>query len=260
MKYTLVIGFEFKKYRKPADITIHVNNRFVDCFDLQSSYGTLQDVATLLETKWYNELNKTSWLDTKNNYWEGVKIPKFVKVYHIDEEHLGGLLTIDVKNSNSDATNGFIKHSSLIRIPLMALFPSVMSENDGEGLMKTIVKSDHVIRHKVEEDILQDIIAQKPHVKNMSTGLRHDWPCADSYYVRRKSEIYEKSKVVTNHHEVGGSFTAEVKIQRKHRTFFLASNLQERRGFLSSSLLSKAIASYKPLLNIYNEDQRSDNT
>ena len=180
MKYTLVVGLEYKKYKKPASVTISVNDLFIDCFDLDKDYSQADDIGPMLYTKWLDELNKSHWVDPTNNRWDGFKLPKYIKIYYIDEEHLGGLLKIKVKNENSDFTNGFMKNSSLIKIPLIALFPSYMSDNKGEKLMKTLIRLN------------------SREFTNSMQKEKHDWPVVDSFYIKRESEIYEKSKAIKN--------------------------------------------------------------
>jgi hypothetical protein len=252
---------EYKIFRtRPANITISVNGRFVDCFSLGKNYGATDNVLPEIDSKWYDELNKSHWFDTNNDsnvvekIWGSVKLPKCIKVYQIDEEHLGGLLNIQVENENSDFTNGFMKHSSLIKIPLIALFPSHMSDNNGEKLLKTMIRLYNTYWANPSKD------EQTAKKRNRGSLTKHNWPLVDSFFARRESEIHEKSKKVTVYHNIGGTFTAEIPVEKKHKIFFLRSSYLDTKGFFLPDSWSMAIASYKPLLNIYNEDQRSNRT
>ena len=263
MKYTLVVGMEYEIFHmRPANIAISVNDRFVDYFSLDKNYGAVDHVLPEINPKWYHELNKSHWISTDVSKekmemsWGYVKLPKCIKVYQIDEEHLGGFLKIKVENKNSDFTNGFMKHSSLLKIPLMALFPSHMADNDGEKLLKTIAR----LNNAFWANPFMDAGLEKRKLRESAAGLKHTWPDVDSYFVRRESEIHEKSKEVTTEFKVGGSFTAEIPVEKKHKVFFLRSAFRDAKGFFLPAYWSMSVASYKPLLNIYNEDQRSNNT
>jgi len=246
---------------KSANVTISVNDRFIDCFSLDKDYGEIGNVLPNMNSKWFDELNKSHWLDPKNDpsvrgqrTWRTLKLPKYIRVYQIDEEHLGGLLNIKVENGNSDYTNGFMKHSSLIKIPLIALFPSHMSDNNGEKLLKNIIRL-HIAYHANE--LNNEQIEKK---RNRDKLIKHNWPIVDSFFVKRESEVHEKSKDNSIHSIIGGSFTAEIPIEKKHKVFFLRSPGYNAKGFFLPNNRSMVIASYKPLLNIYNEDQRSNST
>lgn len=256
MKYTLLVGIEYKSFNtKTANITISLNEQFVDCFSLDKDYSIVDNVVPKMYSKWYDELNVSHWLNIDQDpivrgarTWEFVRLPKYIKVYQIDEEHLAGLLKIKVENDNNDYTNGFMKNSSLIRIPLIALFPSHMSANSGEKLLKTMIRLDKAYWKRawkvkqIEETRIRDV------------SIKHDWPLADWFFVKRESEIHEKSKKVHLDAYIGGSFTAEISVEKKHKVFFLRSPVCDAKGFFVPRHRSMVIASYKPLLNIYNED------
>ena len=251
MKYTLIIGIEYKKFKNPANITLSVNDRFIDCFSLDRDYGVIDNVLPMIHSKWYDQLGKSHWLDPKTHnrkYWEVVKLPKLIKIYQIDDEHLGGNLDIQVENENSDFTNGFMKNSSLVKIPLIGLFPSHMSVNYGEKLLKTVARLNVSYNPNCTYKI------NKISQQNAFTH-RHNWPLVDSFFIQRESEIYEKSRPSSVNNKIGGSFNAKIPVERKHKLFFLGSTFLNKKGYFLTDYFSLCVASYKPLLNIYNEDQ-----
>jgi len=265
MKYTLLVGIEYKAFRqKTADITISIDDRFLDCFTLDKDYGNVENVLPQMYLKWFKECGRSHWIDHDvesyskakgKRHWQ-VKLPKCIKVYQIDQEHLKGNLKIKVDNDNSDYTNGFMKNSSLIRMSMIALFPSYMSDNNGEKLLKTMIRFDTAYWLTSWSDTPEANRIEEIRVRDC--GSKHNWPLVDSFFVKRSSQDHEPSKELSVQSYIGGSFTAEIPIEKKHKVFFLRSPWAEAKGFFLANNRSMAIASYKPLLNIYNEDQRSN--
>ena len=262
MKYTLLVGIEYKAFRqKPANITISINDRFIDCFTLDKDHGNIPNALPQMYTKWFKESDRSHWIDQEielyskakgKRHWQ-VGLPKCIKVYQLDEQHLNGHLKIKVDNDNSDYTNGFMKNSSLIRMSTIALFPSHMSKNNGEKLLKTMIRFDTAYWLRSWADTPEANRIEEARVRD--SGLKHNWPLVDAFFVRRDSKDHEHSKESSVQAYIGGSFTAEIPIEKKHKVFFLRSPWAESKGFFLPNNRSMVIASYKPLLNIYNEDQ-----
>lgn len=249
--YTLVIGIEFKKYKNPANISLSANNKFIDTFDLDKDYSANNITMPMIESKWYEAFKKTHWLNSLEwkELWSTMPTPKLFKIYQISEEHLyddlsgNGVIEIKVKNSNSDFTNGFMKNSSKIKFNQLALFPSHMSENKGEKLMKTIVR-------------INDAIWKNGGRLDERSAKRQFWPCASSFTVERENEVYEKNGLKDIFTWIGGSFTAKIPIKKKFKMLYLFSEDRDTKGFWSWPTPEMlCVTSFKPLLNIYNEDK-----
>jgi hypothetical protein len=248
MKYTLVLGIAYKKYKNPGDIAVYVGGRLIDAFQIDQdvTFVCEDTVTSLLDETWYHRLGRTQWLarlgtnkDHVGNHITHELVPKLFKIYEIEEQDLNGLVEIKVDNSQNDYNNGFMKNNSMIRFPTIGLFPSHFAENRAEQLMRIIEKiSDGRSKHE----------------------KRSEWPCVGSFYTKRQNNMHEKDKVVTGHWWIGGSFTAEIPIKTKHRIKYLSSIGAKGTGFLYRTPMSLILATCKPLLNIYNEDQRSNRT
>jgi len=260
MKYTLVLGIAYKKYKypgyklSPGNIVVYVGGRLIDAFQIDQDVTFVRQdtVTSLLDETWYSRLGLTRWLARLENYNESNdSMPKLFKIYEIEEQDLNGLVEIKVDNSHSDHNNGFMKNSSMIRFPVIGLFPSHFVENGGEQLMRILKKiSEGGVKHE-----------KRAGCKDLSDPrLFHTWPCVGSFYTRRQSEKFEKNKELKGYCWIGGDFTAEIPIKTKHRIKYLSSMSGKMTGFFESSFRSLIIATCKQLLNIYNEDQRSNRT
>ena len=249
MKYILVLGLEYKTFKNQAKINVEIGNKFVDTFDLDQDYLGTKEIKSYLEPYWYDKLGKNWWLETKpqgSQDWQSA--PNFFKVYEVHEDNLNDVLRIEVENSDSDYTNGFMKNSSLMRLSIVALFPKLAVENKGEKLMKICTKLNtgyrkHLNRTKTDLDV---------------ESLRDHWywPIANSFYVKRDDTKFDQSKIQTFHDWIGGNFVAEFPIRKKHNIKFLGSMQTKEKGFpLTGIAYCLTISSCSPLLNIYNEDQ-----
>jgi hypothetical protein len=263
MKYTLVVGIAYKKYKNASgDIAVYVGGRLIDAFQIdQDVTFVCQDTVTsLLDETWYRRLDRVRWLarlGTEKNYNEGRMthelVPKLFKIYEIEEQDLNGLVEIKVDNSHNDYNNGFIKNNSMIRFPMIGLFPSHFAENRGEQLMRIIKKIDDARNTCIKR---KSKLNFRYRVKTNGT-----WPFVDKFYIRRQSETFEKNGSLHYSWWIGGSFTAEIPIKTKHRIRYLVSQGSKEVGFFDLwSPVSLILATCKQLLNIYNEDQRSNRT
>ena len=262
MKYTLVLGIAYKKYKNPGNIAVYVGGRLIDAFQIDQdvTFVCEDTVTSLLDETWYRRLGQTRWLTRLGtnkdhvDYGKGLPthelVPKLFKIYEIEEQDLNGLVEIKVDNSHNDYNNGFMKNNSMIRFPCIGLFPSHFAENRGEQLMRIMKKIvDGEMKHE-----------KRAGRKKHDPTLFHGWPCVGSFYTKRQNNMHEKDKVLSDQYWIGGSFTAEIPIKTKHRIKYLSSISAKETGFFGWSLESLILATCKPLLNIYNEDQRSNRT
>ena len=249
MKYTLVLGIEYKKYKDPAVVTVSIGNKFIDTFQLEKDFAKIDQSISNIEHRWFNEFDKKNRLSRSRNskkLWENV--PSFFKIYQINDTDIEGNLKVKVDNDNTDFTNGFMKNNSVLSLSIVAFFPSVLCNNKGEKLIKTCIKlNDGYHKFLARHDGHSGIDKLRP---------ESTWPVAESFYVRREDEVYEKSEIKDETWAIGGSFTAEFPIGKKHKVKYLRSLRHKETGFVfTMDPKSLFISSCKSLLNIYNEDQ-----
>ena len=262
MKYFLVLGIEYKFFQNPADITIHVGDKFIDTFQLDHDYPNATNILPQIETQWYDKFGLTKWLTLPTPVARWAQLPSLFKVYEIDDSAIEGKMEIKVGNSNSDYTNGFMKNSSLIRFPIVSIFKKDLVENRGEKLMRIMKKNyDADIKYMTRRDG-QDFNDKMDDFK--AGFVRPTWPNARSFYVSRENEMHEKSGVNDMYSHLGGSFTAKFRIETKyHMKVFAPGRGSKQLGFPDRQITvpgTLVLATCKQLLNIYNEDQRSNHT
>ena len=295
MKYTLVVGIEYKKYKKPANIRISTDERLIDDFDLNKDIKSFEDTDQVLDNidkSHYNNFKyvRKPWVQkgyaSRKVYkgypfddvfqgpmdpsfvdmqWPRDNVPRYFRVYDIDDTHLKNNLKLTVSNSNSDYSNGFMKNSSLIKFPIIALFPKEMTKNNCEKLINIIVKFDS-LRAKTTPGArvkaISKVWGNTQNLKNVPLSMisesRVSWPVPNFYKVTHNNK-HNASGMIGNDFWVGGSFELELQIKKKHRVRFLCLEGMTTTGMWCNVKREKSytVASCKQLLNIYNEDQRS---
>tara|TARA_Y100001937_G_scaffold58960_1_gene80904 strand:- start:754 stop:1620 length:867 start_codon:yes stop_codon:yes gene_type:complete len=154
MKYLLGIGFAVtQKYKKDPIVRVSIDNRFVDEFTV-SDYPEhdkewMQDLDP-----WVYKAPFTDWMNHAKP-WEKLSIkmwgtfPKKFNLYVIDEAHLKHKkqLVIDIANSDSNYTNGFMTKSTLLdfRAFLLPL-----------KYLKFFYHEGYKVRKDFNEDIIDD--------------------------------------------------------------------------------------------------------
>ena len=247
MKYFLVIGIEFKFFQNPADITIHIGDKFIDTFQLDRDFSTVKNQPNI-ESKWYKQFGVEKWLSRDDGVKDWNKLPVYYKVYEIEDISVQGKLQIKVENSHNDYTNGFMKNSSQIKFPIVSIIEKSLTENRGEKLMERLAKLD-------------DAVDEHRKLLYTTSAPEYRWPTADRFYVQRENEIHEESAFRDNYWWIGGSFTAEFDIKKWQNNKYIGTTSERDWGKDPRNIntYDMFLASGDLLLNIYNEDQRSNN-
>ena len=97
MKSFLVISIEYKFFKKPADITIHLGDNFIDTFQLDRNYA-ITNVLPEIEPQWYTKFGVDRHLTRENRVKEWTELPSFYKVYEMEDSSINGKLQIKVEN------------------------------------------------------------------------------------------------------------------------------------------------------------------
>jgi len=249
MKYILVIGIEYKFFKKPADVTIHIDDKLIDTFQLTRDYPCTTNILPQIESKWFEKDVNSKWIEHEDWMGRWLGIPSLFKVYEIDDSDIKGKMEIGVENNNSDYTNGFMKNSSVMKFPIVALFKKELVKNRGQRLMKVISKFDKGLGKNVDFEY-------KPHPRYM----RSSWPIADSFCISRADKTHNQNGPKDLRWNIGGSFTAEFTIRTKHhmKVFAPAVGRKELGPLVPAATTNPkkfVLATCTPLLNIYNEDQ-----
>ena len=255
MKYILVIGIEYKKYLNPAKLTLHIGNKFLDTFTLERDYSTTDDMRPRIGQPWFTQLldslDDKAASDELSPLWTDAPrpLPIFYKVYTLNDYDLEGFFNINVENDNSNYTNGFMTHSSWIKLTIVSLIPMDLISDNGKDFLKTNYRLERGFKKYLRRNNLSEDETLLP-----NHGL--PWPIADYFEVKRKDEKFEKDGVKDHHCWIGGSFVARYPVHVKHKTKYFGRPGEKQFGlchnFIDLSFLT--IAWLGKQLNIYDEN------
>ena len=251
MKYILVLGILYKKFKEEkANVRLYVGNRLVDDFNIEQDLPHTDGMLQNIQDTHYKTFDMTRVLTDQKDTKDWTEMPKFHKVFEIDGTHLNGSVKIQVNNSWSDYTNGFMKNSAMIQFPVIAMFPKQMIENNGEKLMENICRFDK--------------FRQKNRSKSKDkkyTRLGFTWPLIEQLNIDFEFDQHNESGLYFNNHWLGSNFDINIDVITKHGIKMLHTAGTERTGLWNGNFVKSALlGSCKQLLNIYNEDQRSNIT
>jgi hypothetical protein len=121
MKYLLVVGFACEVYKKEPRARIFFENKLIDEFYISHHKDTL---VPSMENFWQNRhiLQSFSEIDRMNIQIKNFPPLRFYEI-EIDTTLDQTELRIEIENSDSNYTNGFITKSTLIKLQLCYFFP-----------------------------------------------------------------------------------------------------------------------------------------
>lgn len=252
MKYVLILGLQFKQYKAPATITIQTENRFIDRFQLENDCLPVANAVDRVDRFWLDKLGKSYLLtypEWAKRWQENSSVfPSFFKVYHLDDHAMENTLDVKIDNDNSDATNGFMKNSSLIKFSLISLLPADFVKNRGEKYLKITNRikdgwAKHMRRNHLDEWQARPLYNRR-------------WPVPKYFRTFRNKQSISEGKIESKFSWIGGSFTARFPIKKKHNIRYLGSANSKEAGFYATIGMDELfMVCCKDLLNIYDENQ-----
>jgi hypothetical protein len=169
MRYLLGIGFVVtQKYRKDPIVRINIDDRFIDELDVQDSPNFDKDWILNFDP-WIYKAPFTEW-DNQRQPWLRIRLnqgtfPKKFHLYLLDEEQLKNKkqLIMDIKNSDSNYTNGFMTKSTLLDfraflIPLKYL--------------KFFYHDGYKIRKEFNNAVVHDAFNSERHIADHSSQIK----------------------------------------------------------------------------------------
>ena len=248
MKYILVVGLEYKKYKKSGTVRISAGDRLIDEFRLDVDLPATTGILPHIMQKHYETHGHENLLTDEESLKEmwTRELPCFYKVYKIDEKYLEQTLDIKVLNADSDFNNGFMKNSSLIKFSTISMFPASLVQDDCNKFLKMVLMINRAIhRYKIRNKVTV-----------IPSELRGSWPVLTELEVKFKNKQHNiQDGLYRCSHWLGGDFTIRSQIKKKHGFRYLHSPGTTSHGFFKSpGPKVHVVSSLKQLINSYNED------
>jgi len=197
MSYTLGLLFEYHRYRHDAIVRVYADNRLVDELSLSSDIKMkcTNVVGMPPNNRFIGPRNETPVQFT----------PEKLFLFEIDERHLCNRIRIEVQNDHNNYTNGFMTEFSYVKFRGIFLFPSCLLEHDNWMRLRVRL-SGRPMKSNLHLMTWADVFPRgvSPH----EITLRPDI-------------IQNKNDEHWNGHILGGSFSMDIPLSRKHGVIHL---------------------------------------
>jgi len=261
MKYILVLGIEFLKYKKNAKISISTDNLLVDEFDLDEDILGSKIKPVIMPDFLDVFGDKTFWLfsnDRTNSSKFLHSQPRFFKIYKLEDTLIGKKIVITVDNDNSNYNNGFMTKSSLIRFQVIAMFPESMIINDCRKLFDT-AKKIREVSLKYGNSVRKKNLYGKTKCLLLNGPDRVNWPALRHYtpvFKNTKTNLTVLPDVPVCLSWLGGSFEIQLQVREKYNLKYLCDQKNKSYGVWNVATgIATLLSTSNILINKNNEDQ-----
>lgn len=266
MQYVLLVFLEFQKYKEPINLQIFANNRLIDDIDLEENISVRKNFWSMQEMnqaflKYSKECHYEYEYDlpptTENKHphvaelvtKDGARLvcPEKLLCYELEGSQLADNFTFRINDSNTNYTNGFMTKSNLIKFKYFCLLPKKLLTRDKLNRLALISKKRR-IRKKL------------PYADHLYAYYK------DNELASRKGDDAEPVRWPTARYEdwYGGQKEFTIPLIKKYGILMLDPHRDIRntppkktRVIFESDFL--CYADYYGLINIDNENQRSNN-
>jgi hypothetical protein len=178
MPYVLILLFEYQRYKRDAVVRVYADDRLVDELSLSSDINLKCTKAVGMPDRLYAPMNNTRVLFS----------PEKMFLFEIDEKHLCDHIRIEVQNDNNNHTNGFMTKFSYVKLHHILLVPNCLLQNDNWRKLIERFPEDETEPYFPRPPLTCDVI--------LRAG-----PVPVAQYLQ---------------HILGGSFSMEIPLHRKH--------------------------------------------
>lgn len=236
MRYLLVVGFHCEVYKREPRARIFVGDRLIDEFLIPHSPA--DDSIISLNQLFFKNLHPLQpWYPKEIINGKYFLFPP-LKLYELEIERQQEQLKllIDIENTDSNYTNGFITKSTLINLKIFYFFP----------LDKKILLRLEKIR---KNQLLKNYTAVYKWTNNifdiMSTGIK--------WHGKNKQVVADKEDQAISGHKLGGSGYFSCELTKKYG-IFIKKLKKVHRYKLQKSFINYFLDKYKEY-----ENQRNNN-
>ena len=232
MKYLLVVGFACKVYRKEPLARIFIGNKLIDEFFIPCHKDTLNPA---MENFWKNKHRLEPFPQSE---FVNMRIKNFppLRFYEIEIDTTldRADLRIEIKNNDSNYTNGFITNSTLIKLQVFYFFP----------LHQKLLLRLKEIRNKIRLQNYAWYQSYINHIFDLSQNMLQ--------WQGNNEQIFNSNRYNLTACELGGDGGFTVELVKKYQILIKKTKKSSRYNF------NTAFVDY--LLNKYNEYANQRNT
>lgn len=221
MEYILGIGNRIHEfYKNEPQVSIFINGILQEEFTISNTEQSVVEYSFTREWKGVRLFSDT--LGMKQEIKRTYNVPKSMKLFYLDSEKLKpGTLQIKVDNADSNYTNGFMTKSTTVQIYPIFLIPVSMLNTDTLEKLCNRIEDGAVLFDKADKQMNYSVSSFRNFIEDESPVW--EWPVITRYLVNGKAQ--------TSFDFMGGSFTLEFDIYKKHGLFAIKNKDDEAKGY-----------------------------
>lgn len=133
MSYILCLGFKLNLYKKFPLIRVHLDDFFIDeffikCQNSDTNHNTPHSLSWIKYSKSYHKLNpKIKWNEKPKNLEYMLDKNIYFRFFELDSKFIDKTndhtLKLEIINDDSNFTNGFLTHSTLVCLSIVHIVP-----------------------------------------------------------------------------------------------------------------------------------------
>ena len=239
MKYYIIVGYcHSEKYKEYPTVTVSVNGTLIEEFvadnedtkEITTKWNMRQDIKDIGK---YNLIREQDWTLGFNTTTKH----KIIEV-ETDDWPEQGELELKVSNNNSDYNNGFVSKRSIITLQPIVLINKDLFHNKAlmQRLFNKMARVEEVgVTSTPSTKVTDDGEIEDRQLKRTDNETRTRWPGVTSYRLHGAPVVN-----LTR----GGNFNVKLKIIKKHKTFLLATDKWNMRGYFFTDLFFSAWYQY----------------
>mgnify|MGYP001208812866 FL=1 len=259
MKYVLLIFLEFQKYKNHTNLQITTGNRLIDEVNIDRDIGIKKELWSNEEVnqsllRYSKECHFAYEYDQPSDWVKenkGISLPCTQKVlyYELKGNAIGTDIKVKIHDNNSNYTNGFLTKSNLIKFRYFCLIPKKLLNKEKLNRIALLFKRMRT-KNTYAEPYTDHVYTY--YLVNESASRQYDphairWPTVD--YV--SGDWY------------GGTKEFVIPVVKKYNMLMLDAYKNDRKENQRTRVVFESdflfLADYYGLINIDNENQRSDN-
>lgn len=284
MKYVFFLSLLYKHFKKPCSFRIYLDDVMVDEVVLDKDINPVKD----FEEKYVNDTNsyhlnrlkrsgkggdpglgraRREWIEKYYQYF----IPKKIWIYQLDIKDSNKNISLEFDINDNNHTNGFMTKSSWISLQHAGLIKQSIFDKSTNFFMEcrnnTRKKFFYMEKHRRKRMLKfpGPVPGEHGWEPGKLPGVWWEEPnCTFKYPAvnRFPLQIVGDSAItdIEQQHRCGGNFLVKLNLIKKHKNMIIQECSKQVKGVVDFDPYIIWLKQLQEVINIYNEDQRSNHT
>lgn len=262
MKYVFFISFFYRHFKKPCGFRIYLDDQLIDDVVLDKGINYIENFTE----KYINESNK-SFYRRLHYFKDGAyhdNVPEKFWLYDIDVTDSNKNIFIEFDVNDSNYTNGFVTQSAMIRslrVGLCKRSVLTMPKNFFINYVEKIKEQFLETERNLLDASKPTPFPEAPDELYKRPDRWFPYPSPMNYKVKFNNDNSNREwQDISRNGKLSGRFTVKLPLFKKHKQVMIQDASGRKNGVVLLDPFISWLKQVPEVINIYNEDQRSDNT